>query len=114
MQSAEQLAWQLFQSPHYQRHNQRRQEHLASLRLPRVNRTVLELGAGVGDHRTFFLDRGCSVTSIEARRENVNVMVARFRAMEPYAALSRLTVLTDDLNQPKSKVAPVEVIYNYG
>ena len=59
-----------FRSPWYQRHNQRRQEHLASLQLDLVGKSVLEVGAGVGDHTFYFLDRDCTVVSVEARREN--------------------------------------------
>jgi SAM-dependent methyltransferase len=59
-----------FRNPHYQRHNRRRQEHLASLGLDLRGKTVLELGAGIGDHTTFFLDRDCKVVSVEPRAEN--------------------------------------------
>ena len=55
----------LFRSPQYRRHNARRQEHLASLGLDLRHKSVLELGAGVGDHTVFFLDRDCVVTSVE-------------------------------------------------
>jgi hypothetical protein len=51
----------VFHSAHYQRHNQRRQEHLASLGLDISGATVLEVGAGIGDHTSFFLDRGCQI-----------------------------------------------------
>lgn len=69
----------VFRTQHYLRHNQRRLEHLASLRLPIVDKTVLEAGAGVGDMTGFFLDRGCSVTALEGRRENL----AEFRIRHP-------------------------------
>jgi Methyltransferase domain len=59
-----------FRNPHYQRHNRRRQEHLASLDLDLQGKTVLELGAGIGDHTKFFLDRDCKVVSVEPRAEN--------------------------------------------
>jgi hypothetical protein len=62
----------------YQRHNRRRQEHLASLRLPLFGKSVLEFGAGIGDHTSFFLDRGCTVTVTDAREENVRAIRARF------------------------------------
>src|SRR5262245_59527575 len=39
-----------FHSDSYRRHNARRLEHLASLRLAVAHATVLEVGAGVGDH----------------------------------------------------------------
>ena len=69
-----------FHSNHYLRINQRRLEHLASLGLPLAGRTVLELGAGIGDLSTFFLDRGNEVTSVEARSENIESMAANIAA----------------------------------
>ncbi|MGE0701735.1 MAG: class I SAM-dependent methyltransferase, partial [Hyphomicrobiaceae bacterium] len=57
----------------YVRHNQRRLEHLASLGLDLSAKTVLEPGAGTGDHTLFYLDRGCRVTSVEPRPENCAV-----------------------------------------
>jgi 16S rRNA A1518/A1519 N6-dimethyltransferase RsmA/KsgA/DIM1 with predicted DNA glycosylase/AP lyase activity len=35
-----------------------------------VGKSVLEVGAGVGDHTLYFLDRDCAVVSLEARGEN--------------------------------------------
>ncbi len=60
-----------FRTAGYRRHNLCRQNHLASLHLPIAGKTVLELGAGIGDHTGFFLDRDCHVTCVEARRENI-------------------------------------------
>jgi hypothetical protein len=60
-----------FHSNHYLRLNQRRQEHLVSLRLDLKSRSVLEMGAGIGDHTPFFLDRDCEVLSLEVRDENL-------------------------------------------
>src|SRR4051794_34512299 len=65
-----------FRNPHYQRHNARRQEHLATLGLDIARRSVLEVGAGVGDHTTFFLDRDCNVVSVEPRAENCELFRA--------------------------------------
>ena len=67
-----------FRNPRYTRHNARRLEHLASLNLDIHGRSVLEFGAGVGDHSSFFLDRGCHVTSIEPRAENVAALLHRY------------------------------------
>jgi FkbM family methyltransferase len=58
--------------------NARRLEHLASLELPLSGRDVLEVGAGVGDMTSFFLDRGCSVTAIEPSPENVACFAAQY------------------------------------
>ena len=46
-----------FFHPQYVRHNARRLEHLASLRIPVVRMTVLEVGAGIGDHSHYYMDR---------------------------------------------------------
>lgn len=46
-----------FHSYDYLRHNARRLEHLASLGLPITGRSVLEVGAGIGDHSHFYIDR---------------------------------------------------------
>lgn len=75
----------LFAASFYVRHNQRRLEHLASLGL--YNKTVLEPGAGVGEHSLFYLDRGCHVTAVEPRPENC-AMYRRTLAesWSPYAA----------------------------
>src|SRR4051794_26482202 len=67
-----------FWSPQYIRHNQRRQEHLASLGLEIAGRDVLEVGAGIGDHTSFFLDRGCRVTITDGRPKNVRLLRERY------------------------------------
>lgn len=101
-----------FLSAHYQRHNQRRLEHLASLGLPLASRSVLEAGAGIGDHTSFFLDRGCRVLACEARAENLRLLEERF-ANHP--ARERLTTERLDLDDPvPAAIAPHEVVYAYG
>ncbi len=67
-----------FHSPHYLRHNARRLEHLASLRIPVAGSTVLEVGAGIGDHTHYFTDRGCKVTITEARWDNLDYLRERY------------------------------------
>ena len=76
--STDQVEW-VFNNLGYLRQNQRRQEHLAGLGLDLHKRTVLELGAGVGHHTTFFVDRGCLVTSVEPRPENCQVFQSAFQ-----------------------------------
>jgi hypothetical protein len=88
-----------YHSPRWRRHNARRLEFLASLRLPLAGRTLLELGAGVGDHTEFFLDRSCVVTAVEARSEAVAVMQTRFEHHES------VTVLERDLDPPDASLA---------
>lgn len=98
--------WDEFHGLHYLRHNQRRQEHLATLGLPLAGRTVIEVGAGIGDHTEFFLDRDCSVLTSDGRPENVAILRKRF----PHIAVRLL-----DLDDPDPAFQDVvEVVYCYG
>lgn len=104
-----------FYTLNYLRHNQRRQEHLASLNLPIAGRAVLELGAGVGSHTTFFLDRGCRVVSVEARRENVEAFQAVYVANKRYAAKRNLRLVFGDIeSEPGPGVEAADIVYCYG
>lgn len=96
----------VFWSYHYLRHNQRRQEHLAGLGLPIPEAAVLEVGAGIGDHTSFFLDRGCTVVLTEPRRDNVGVLRSRF---------PELRVVPLDLDAPDSLLDETfDIVYCYG
>lgn len=97
---------QYFLTPHYQRHNQRRQEHLASLGLPIAGKTVLEVGSGIGDHTSFFIDRKCKVTSTDGRQELLNILQER----HPHAT----TFLWDVESSPAKHVPRSQIVYAYG
>jgi hypothetical protein len=71
-----------FHSDHYLRHNQRRQEHLATLGLDIAGKNLLEVGAGIGDHTSFFLDRGCRVVTSDARPANFERLRERFNTQK--------------------------------
>lgn len=95
-----------FHSDHYTRHNARRLEHLASLRIPVANMTVLEVGAGIGDHSHYYLDRGCKVTITEARPENLSYLKERY---------PNETVLDFDMESPHPlPSAPFDLVHCYG
>jgi SAM-dependent methyltransferase len=95
-----------FHSDYYLRHNARRLEHLASLRLPVAGKRVLELGAGIGDQTSYYLDRGCEVTITEARPENIAVLRSRYPLQE---------IIVMDLERPEPiGGAPFEVVHCYG
>lgn len=95
-----------FRTAGYIRHNQRRQEHLATLGLPLAGRSILEVGAGIGDHTSFFLDRGCRVTATDGRPANVAVLGREFGA----GAVKLL-----DLDRPDASFDErFEVVYCYG
>ena len=90
----------------YLRHDQRRLEHLASLGLPIAGSSVLEVGAGIGGHTSFFLDRDCQVVSTEARPENLEVLRLRY----PEIQVKRL-----DLDNPDSSLEETfDIVYCYG
>src|SRR5262249_20902522 len=67
-----------FWSEPYRRHRQRGLEHLAYLRIVLESKSVLEVGAGIGDHTCFFVDRGCSVTTTDARADHIAIIRKRF------------------------------------
>jgi len=95
-----------FSSFHYQRHNSRRLEHLASLGLAIHGSTVLEVGAGIGDHTSFFIDRGCTVVSTDAREKNLRILRARY----PDIRVAPLEM--DDPDQSFTEV--FDVVHCYG
>jgi len=95
-----------FHSLEYLRINARRLEHLASLHLPIAGKTVLELGAGIGDHSHYFLDRKCRVTITEARRSNLSYLRRRY----PHADIRML-----NLENPRLPYgARFDVVHCYG
>ncbi len=95
-----------FHADGYLRHNARRLEHLASLGLPVAGKTVLELGAGIGDHSHYYLDRGCRVTITEPRAANLR----RLRRRYPDGDVRRF-----DVEHPAPLAgAPFDVVHSYG
>ena len=97
-----------FQFPYYWRLNQRRLEHLASLGLPFEDRTVLEVGAGVGDLTHFWLDRGCTVHATDARPANLHVL------RRAYPEHGALTTAVLDLETPPPRRNRFDVVFCYG
>lgn len=90
-------------------------EHLATLDLPLTSRTVLELGAGIGDHTTFFLDRGCKVTVVEGRSENLEILRQSFASEGKWAEGSDFTVVQADLDVPETvELVPHDIVFCYG
>ena len=100
------VAVDLFHSHHYLRHNARRLEHLASLGIDVAGKSVLEVGAGLGDHSHYYLDRGCAVTITEARPRSVAYLRKRY---------PNVTVLELDVERPIDVLgAPFDVVHCYG
>lgn len=96
----------VFHSPNYLRHTARRLEHLASLRIPVAAQTVLEVGAGAGDHSHYYMDRNCSVTITDARSGNLSYIRARY----PDARVEFL-----DMEDPHDfPNGPFDIVHCYG
>lgn len=105
-----------FHSDRYLRNTARRLEHLASLGLDLDHKRVLEVGAGIGDLTTFFLDRDCTVHATEGRPGNFDVL------RERYASEQNVSTALLDLDPPPSGVtlpgeranATFDVVFCYG
>lgn len=97
----------VFDLPHTRSLNHAELTHLASLGLPLKNRTVLEVGAGVGKLTHFFEDRGCAVLSTDGRPENVAELVERH---------PRRRAMVVDLMEPGShdRLGGFDVVFCYG
>lgn len=100
-----------FLSPAYRRINARRLEHLATLDLPLAGRRVLELGSGIGDLSHFFLDRGCEVTALEGRDQNLAFHEEQYGSLPSYPGLRTLRV---DFRAPPSLEGRWEIVFCYG
>ena len=97
-----------FVTPNAQAINRARQEHLDSLGLDIApGRRVLEVGAGIGYHTGFFLDKGCDVVSSDGRADNV----AEIRRRWPGLSVHQIDLESDsDL----ARLGTFDLIYCYG
>jgi SAM-dependent methyltransferase len=95
-----------FFAEHYRIHNQARLEHLASLGVPFAGR-VLELGSGPGDHTGFYLARGCTVVSVDAREECLSEIESRY---------PEVTTVQMDMNRPEGLIVlgTFDLVHCYG
>ena len=62
--------------------NKARQDHLAKLGLDLQRKRVLEVGAGIGLHTSFFLERECEVVVSDGNPENVSEIRRRHPARQ--------------------------------
>lgn len=82
-----------------QRITARRLEHLATLALPIAGRRILELGARTGDLTNYFTDRGCHVTVVEPRYENLLLLRSRLALGHLFPRPDKVKILSLDLDK---------------
>jgi SAM-dependent methyltransferase len=87
--------------------NRARQDHLASLQLPLEGKSVLEVGAGIGLHTEFFLQRGCKVVVTDGNAENVSEIRRRHPTL-------RAECVDLDGDVDLTPLGKFDVVYCYG
>jgi 2-polyprenyl-3-methyl-5-hydroxy-6-metoxy-1,4-benzoquinol methylase len=98
--------WDAFHSDSYLEITFRRLEHLSSLQINFDGKSVLELGAGIGDLTGYFVSRSCKVTSTDSRPQLVKILQKRFKHIEA-------SLLDLEKNLPNN-VKPHQVVFSYG
>jgi Methyltransferase domain len=97
----------VFLQKQYQMHNVARLRHLESLALPIAGKSVLEFGAGIGDHTFFYLTKGCRVVSTDVRRELLEVLTSRFD-------VTALVINAETDRQKIQALDKVDIVHCYG
>lgn len=97
----------VFLSPEAHAINRARQEHLASLGLDLAGKRVLEVGAGIGLHTPFFMERGCEVVITDGNVQNVGEIGRR---------LPKMRVVCVDLEEERDLhyLGEFDFVYCYG
>ena len=98
--------WDQFHSDFYLDHTFRRLEHLSSLNLSIQGKSVLELGAGVGDFTGYFASRGCEITSTDSRSDLVQVIKKRY----PQINAKVFNIENDSINELNVS----QIVFAYG
>lgn len=99
--------YDVFLTPQALAINKARLEHLASLGLDLADKTVLEVGAGIGLHTEFFEARGCRVLSTDGNLSNV----AEIRRRHPHRDV-RVLDLED--RSALGELGEFDVVHCYG
>jgi hypothetical protein len=96
-----------FFNQHYQLHNVKRLSHLDSLELNIRSKSVLEIGAGIGDHTYYYLIKNCKIVSTDAREDLVAYINLRFGV-----EVMKLNVETD--SNKLAQFDKFDIIHCYG
>jgi SAM-dependent methyltransferase len=94
-----------FETPEAGAINRARLDHLVGIGLPVDGRSVLEVGAGVGNLSGFFLERGCRLVTTEARSENVAELRRRYPDVRSEVA---------DVEDSLAALGRFEIVFCYG
>lgn len=94
-----------FESERYRKHDAARLEHFKSLGIDLKGKTLLEVGAGIGQHTKTLQDLGAIVTTSDVREENLKLL------RENYVGLRVLKVNLDD---PPILEEKFQIVYCYG
>ena len=86
--------------------NKARLRHLASLNLDLENKTVIDIGSGVGHLAQFFAKKNCQVFCIDGRKDNISSLRLRY----PDLKSKVVDVEKEDL----SKYGTFDVVFCYG
>ena len=97
----------VFLTPEAHAINMARQAHLASLGLDLAHKQVLEVGAGIGLHTPFFLERGCEVLATDGNPENVDEIRHRL----PHV---RSALLDLEQDGAIAELGTFDIVYCYG
>lgn len=103
----------VFHTLRHLRSNARRLEHLALLDLPVRSRSVLEVGAGIGDLTPFFLDRQCTVTSSEPQASNVERFRERYAGDALWPSAQLAIVQSDIEHLAENGVGAHDIVFCY-
>lgn len=97
----------VFLTPEANAINMMRQAHLASLGLDLARKQVLEVGAGIGLHTPFFLERGCEVLVTDGNAENVGEIRRRLPNV-------RSALLDLEQDRAIDDLGTFDIVYCYG
>jgi FkbM family methyltransferase len=97
---------EVFETPEARRINLARLDHLARMGLQLERKSVLDVGCGVGHLSRFFTERGCRVTCVDARSENL----ARLKAIYPGTD----THVVHAERNPLANLGRFDVVFCYG
>jgi len=98
-----------FHEEAYLRHNQCRFNHLDSLNICFENKTILEVGAGIGDHTIYLLRKNPSkILSLEARKDNYEILYGR------YVRENKVETKLFNMDKPTKLSENYDICYCYG